>query len=70
MLLPRFLGLLTEVIGNKSPLGLVLYCYLNMPTINKTYLILTGQKLPDKKNLDKKVPHNEIIIQAYYIFLY
>ena len=24
----------------KSPLGLVLYCYLNMPTINKTYLIL------------------------------
>ena len=25
----------------KSPLGLVLYCYLNMPTINKTYLILS-----------------------------
>jgi hypothetical protein len=24
----------------KSPLGLVLYCYLNMPTINKTYIIL------------------------------
>jgi hypothetical protein len=24
----------------KSPLGLLLYCYLNMPTINKTYLIL------------------------------
>jgi hypothetical protein len=24
----------------KSPLGLVLYCYLNMPTINKTYLII------------------------------
>ena len=23
----------------KSPLWLVLYCYLNMPTINKTYLI-------------------------------
>ena len=23
------------------PLGLVLYCYLNMPTINKTYLILS-----------------------------
>ena len=27
----------------KSPLGLVLYCYLNMPTINKTYLILLNQ---------------------------
>ena len=25
----------------KSPLGLVLYCYLNMTTINKTYLILS-----------------------------
>jgi len=25
----------------KSSLGLVLYCYLNMPTINKTYLILS-----------------------------
>jgi hypothetical protein len=25
----------------KSPLGLVLYCYLNMPTINKTYIILS-----------------------------
>ena len=25
----------------KSPQGLVLYCYLNMPTINKTYLILS-----------------------------
>ena len=25
----------------KSPIGLVLYCYLNMPTINKTYLILS-----------------------------
>jgi hypothetical protein len=25
----------------KNPLGLVLYCYLNMPTINKTYLILS-----------------------------
>ena len=25
----------------KSPLELVLYCYLNMPTINKTYLILS-----------------------------
>ena len=25
----------------KSPLGLVLYCYLNMPTMNKTYLILS-----------------------------
>ena len=25
----------------KSPLGLVLYCYLNMPTINKTYPILS-----------------------------
>jgi hypothetical protein len=25
----------------KSPLGRVLYCYLNMPTINKTYLILS-----------------------------
>jgi hypothetical protein len=25
----------------KSPLGLVLYCYLNMPTINKTDLILS-----------------------------
>jgi hypothetical protein len=25
----------------KSPLGLVLYCYLNMPTINKTYFILS-----------------------------
>ena len=25
----------------KSPLGLVVYCYLNMPTINKTYLILS-----------------------------
>ena len=25
----------------KSPLGLVLYCYLNMPTINKTYLVLS-----------------------------
>jgi hypothetical protein len=24
----------------KSPVGLVLYCYFNMPTINKTYLIL------------------------------
>jgi len=28
----------------KSPLGLVLYCYLNMPTINKTYLILSYLK--------------------------
>ena len=25
----------------KSPLGLVLYCYFSMPTINKTYLILS-----------------------------
>ena len=25
----------------KNPLGLVLYCYLNMPTINKAYLILS-----------------------------
>ena len=25
----------------KSPLGLVLYCYLNMRTINKTDLILS-----------------------------
>ena len=25
----------------KSPLGLVLYCYFGMPTINKTYLILS-----------------------------
>ena len=25
----------------KSPLGLVLYCYFNMTTINKTYLILS-----------------------------
>ena len=25
----------------KSPLGRVLYCYFNMPTINKTYLILS-----------------------------
>ena len=25
----------------KSPLGLVLYCYFNMPTINKTYLIFS-----------------------------
>ena len=25
----------------QSPLGLVLYCYLNMPTINKAYLILS-----------------------------
>ena len=25
----------------KGPLGFVLYCYLNMPTINKTYLILS-----------------------------
>ena len=24
-----------------SPLGLVLYCYLNMPTINKTYLTVS-----------------------------
>jgi len=29
----------------KSPLGLVLYCYLNMPTINKTYLILSYLKV-------------------------
>ena len=29
----------------KSPLGLVLYCYLNMPTINKTDLILVLNKL-------------------------
>ena len=25
----------------KNPLGLELYCYLNMPTINKAYLILS-----------------------------
>ena len=25
----------------KSPLGLVLFCYFNMPTINTTYLILS-----------------------------
>ena len=25
----------------KSPLGHALYCYLNMPTINKAYLILS-----------------------------
>jgi len=30
----------------KSPLGLVLYCYLNMLTINKTYLILSYLILP------------------------
>jgi hypothetical protein len=31
----------TISVSVKSPLGLVLYCYLNMPTINKTYLILS-----------------------------
>jgi hypothetical protein len=25
----------------KGPLGFVLYCYFSMPTINKTYLILS-----------------------------
>ena len=29
----------------KFPLGLVLYCYFNMPTINKTYLILSHHRL-------------------------
>ena len=32
---------LEQIMSVKSPLGLVLYCYLNMPTINKTYLILS-----------------------------
>jgi hypothetical protein len=32
---------LENLMSVKSPLGLVLYCYLNMPTINKTYLILS-----------------------------
>ena len=32
----------------KSPLRLVLYCYFNMPTINKTYLILSDLILPIK----------------------
>ena len=30
-----------EYLSVKSPQGLVLYCYFNMPTINKTYLILS-----------------------------
>ena len=30
-----------QIFSVKSPLGLVLYCYLNMPTINKAYLILS-----------------------------
>jgi len=30
-----------HIFSVKSPLGLVLYCYLNMPTINTTYLILS-----------------------------
>jgi len=30
-----------RVCRSKGPLGLVLYCYFNMPTINKTYLILS-----------------------------
>ena len=33
----------------KSPLGLVLYCYLNMPTINKTYLILSYTPAPPEE---------------------
>jgi hypothetical protein len=33
--------LMVALMSVKSPLGLVLYCYLNMPTINKTYLILS-----------------------------
>jgi len=32
---------LENLMSVKSPLGLVLYCYLNMPTINKTCLILS-----------------------------
>ena len=34
----------------KSPLGLVLYCYLNMPTINKTYLILSPDTTDSSTN--------------------
>jgi len=30
----------SETMSVKSPLELVLYCYFNMPTINKTDLIL------------------------------
>jgi hypothetical protein len=29
-----------RIMSVKSSLGLVLYCYFNMPTVNKTYLIL------------------------------
>jgi len=39
-----YLIILVLCISVKSPLGLVLYCYLNMPTINKTYLILFNVK--------------------------
>jgi hypothetical protein len=35
----------------KSPLGLVLYCYLNMPTIDKTYLILSDLKYKNSYHL-------------------
>lgn len=34
-----------QILSVKSPLGLVLYCYFNMPTINKTYHILSCLKL-------------------------
>jgi hypothetical protein len=39
-----YLIILVLCISVKSPLGLVLYCYLNMPTMNKNYLILFNVK--------------------------
>jgi hypothetical protein len=40
----------------KNPLGLVLYCYLNMLTINKTYLILSYLKYQELHML--AIPNN------------
>jgi hypothetical protein len=40
----------TQDTGQRQTLGLVLYCYLNMPTINKIYLILSYLKQSKKYN--------------------
>ena len=43
------------IISVKSPLGLVLYCYFNMPTINKTDLILVYKLTESQCSIHKNI---------------
>ena len=53
------------ILSVKTPLGLVLFCYLNMPTINKTYLILSYLILLNYIHYDDDVPDLLTIFEKY-----